>query len=167
MLPPDPASPAIVMRRWYEWDVRFLVVALAMCAVVGLSPKAEQPPKKDRILDADTVDLRGVWNGKSLDPKKAKESGIDLARFQSPRKVRDSAPHYPREAQANGITGTVVLDCIIGTDGKPFDCHALTAHKLLREAAVDAVTRWVFEPLRVDGTARKAVVTITVRFSLP
>jgi outer membrane biosynthesis protein TonB len=39
------------------------------------------------------------------------------ASIREPRKIADAKPHYPEAAKGSRIQGTVILECIIDTDG--------------------------------------------------
>ena len=55
---------------------------------------------------------------------------------------------------------------IANTDGRVEDVRVLRSHSVLDEAAVDAVTQWVYEPLMLNDQAQPFVLTVTVSFSL-
>src|SRR6188768_4179686 len=50
--------------------------------------------------------------------------------IKEPKKLKDVAPVYPEEAKANKIQGVVIVEAVIGTDGK------VNSAKVLRPVAV-------------------------------
>lgn len=55
-------------------------------------------------------------------------------------------PEYPLTAKAAGIEGKVVVQGIVGTDGKMRNIRAIKGPRELRQAAIDTVSRWVYQP---------------------
>jgi TonB family protein len=77
------------------------------------------------------------------------------------------APVIPRAARDQTASGTVTLEVVVGTDGKPRDIRVLkTPDHGLTVAALQAVQKWRFSPAR--GADRKPIETripIEVNFS--
>jgi len=83
-----------------------------------------------------------------------------------PRKLLDVRPAYPPEAQAARITGIVILEAVIGTDGRVTDARVLRSIPLLDTAAIEAVRQWRYEPTMLDRKPVPVIMTVTVNFSL-
>src|SRR5258707_1899881 len=75
-------------------------------------------------------------------------------------------PAYPVAAKAAGIEGKVVLKGVIGTDGKMRDLRVVKGPDELRQAAIDAVMRWVYHPYTHDGALVEVATTVTVNFTM-
>jgi len=75
-------------------------------------------------------------------------------------------PHYPEEARAAGVGGTVVLHAIIGKDGTIEKLTVISGPALLQDAAVDAVKQWVYSPYLLNGVPTEVDTTIMVNFNL-
>ena len=76
-------------------------------------------------------------------------------------------PVYPPAAKASHVSGVVVLDIMIGKDGRPKDIRVLnTPSPLLTSASKDAVARWRYAPFIVDGQPEEVNTIINVVFSL-
>jgi TonB family protein len=80
---------------------------------------------------------------------------------------------YPEFARKAGIEGRVIVQFVLGRDGSVLTPHVVThpdqekPHRLLREAAVDAVQKAEFEPGRVDGETVRVKMSLPVTFKLP
>ncbi len=83
-----------------------------------------------------------------------------------PRLVRRVAPDYPEIARAARVSGVVVLEATTDVSGRVVDVTVLRSIPLLDEAAIDAVRRWIYEPMVVSGRPRPVTFTVTVRFEL-
>jgi periplasmic protein TonB len=81
---------------------------------------------------------------------------------EAPGLIKRVEPDYPRVAQATRVEGLVVLDAIIGTDGSVREVTVLrSAHPLLDQAAIEAVSQWRYSPPPAD-----VILTVTVNFTL-
>jgi protein TonB len=83
-----------------------------------------------------------------------------------PTKTKHVAPVYPQIAQSANVQGVVILEAIIGGDGKVQDARVLRSIPLLDQAAVDAVKQWEFTPTMLNGSPVPVIMTVTVQFSL-
>jgi len=80
--------------------------------------------------------------------------------------LRSVSPVYPERAKRSEIQGTVLLDVIIAEDGLVVGVDVLEGNELLAVAAAEAVKRWVYEPIVIDGRPAAVVTTIDVHFEL-
>lgn len=87
-------------------------------------------------------------------------------RVQAAKLIRQVQPQYPQIARQARISGTVELGAIIGEDGHIQELHVISGHPLLRQAALDAVKQWVYQPTLLNEQAVKVSTTIDVIFSL-
>ena len=75
-------------------------------------------------------------------------------------------PAYPQVAQQQGVQGTVMLDTIVGKDGRVLEVRPTSGPPELTAAAVDAVKNWRFSPFTLNGDAVEVETTIEVEFRL-
>jgi protein TonB len=80
--------------------------------------------------------------------------------------IHQVTPPYPPLARQAGISGTVVLQAIIGRDGCIRDLQVLSGHPLLVPAAVDAVRQWLYQPTTLNGNPVEVLTTVEVKFVL-
>jgi TonB family protein len=85
--------------------------------------------------------------------------------IKTPTKVHDVRPVYPAIALAANVTGVVIIEARIGTDGGVEDARVLRSIPLLDEAALDAVKQWKFTPTLLNGAAVPVIMTMTVNFT--
>ncbi|HEU4994139.1 MAG TPA: M56 family metallopeptidase [Gemmatimonadaceae bacterium] len=83
-----------------------------------------------------------------------------------PRKTKHVNPTYPAVAQSAGVQGVVILEALIGTDGKISKARVLRSVPLLDQAAIDAVMQWEFTPTLLNGQPVPVLMTMTVQFTL-
>jgi TonB family protein len=76
-------------------------------------------------------------------------------------------PEYPDEAKANHVQGSVVLDVLVGKDGRVQRLSLVRGDLALTAAAADAVRQWRFKPLIRNGRPGSFESHITLTFALP
>jgi TonB family protein len=86
--------------------------------------------------------------------------------IKEPQKVRDVPPVYPKIAQASKVSGVVILDIVVGADGRVNDIRVLRSIPMLDTAAIDAVWQWQYTPTLVNGVPTPVQMTVTVNFAL-
>jgi protein TonB len=75
-------------------------------------------------------------------------------------------PAYPAAAQSAGVEGVVIIEALIGTNGKVTNARVLRSIPLLDQAALDALMQWEFTPTMLNGQPVPVLMTMTVRFTL-
>ena len=83
-----------------------------------------------------------------------------------PTKIKDVPPVYPFIAQAAKVSGMVIIEAVVGPDGRVTDARILRSIPLLDRAALDAVSQWVYTPTLFNGVPVAVIMTVTVTFSL-
>lgn len=85
----------------------------------------------------------------------------------SPVLVREVKANYTEGAMRRRVQGTVVISCVVLTDGKVGDCavtRPLDAE--LDQAAVEVAKQWQFKPGTKDGEPVAVEVSIEMSFTL-
>jgi len=75
-------------------------------------------------------------------------------------------PNYPMLAKEMKVQGSVVLQALIGKDGKIQDLRTVSGPTILSSAAREAVQQWRFKPYYQSGEAVETVARITVNFTI-
>ena len=86
--------------------------------------------------------------------------------IQPPTRTRYVAPEYPSIALSVRKQGVVIIEAIIGTDGKVEQARVLRPMPLLEEAALAAVRSWEYTPTLLNGRPTPVIMTVTVNFTL-
>jgi len=94
-------------------------------------------------------------------------SGSSGGNIREPRKIRDVRPSYPAHLVSEGVSGVVILEGIVATDGRVTDVQVLREpHPDLAEAAVEAVRQWAFTPTLLNCEPIDVVITVTINFGV-
>jgi TonB family protein len=83
-----------------------------------------------------------------------------------PEALTRTAPHYPEDARRAGVTGTVLVQALVGRDGHVRDTRIIRSIPLLDQAAIDAVRQWVFKPAAAKGEPVEVWVAVPIKFSI-
>ena len=87
--------------------------------------------------------------------------------IEPPRLLREVKAQYTEDARTRGMTGGVVLEIVIKSDGSVGDVKVLRGLGYgLDERAVSAVRNWRFAPARRLGSPVDVIVEVEVEFSL-
>jgi protein TonB len=73
-------------------------------------------------------------------------------------------PVYPMVARQTHTEGDVVLSTVIDQSGKVADMKVVSGPAVLRQAAVDALRNWKYEPSKLDGQSVSVHLLVTLRF---
>jgi periplasmic protein TonB len=95
--------------------------------------------------------------------------------FAQPIRIRDEdakkaaiqqvPPTYSPLARQMNLTGRVLLDLMVDTDGSVEKSDVVSGNPILATSAVTAAKRWKFKPFQADGKPTEAVVRIAFDFS--
>ena len=86
--------------------------------------------------------------------------------IKPPTKIVNVNAVYPADAREARVQGVVILEILIGPEGKVEQTKVLRSIPQLDQAAVDAVRQWEFTPTLLNGEPKKVIMTVTVNFLL-
>jgi periplasmic protein TonB len=85
----------------------------------------------------------------------------------APRPIFTPEPEFSEEARKAKYQGVVVLNIIVGTDGRVHNPRVIRALGMgLDEKAIEGVKTWKFDPSKKDGRAVAVEMNIEVAFNL-
>jgi len=102
-------------------------------------------------------------------------SSISLAQQASPAPgeringgvlLHKVTPEYPKQAKKHRIQGKVVLQAVIGKDGRVRELTPISGPDELIPSAEKAVRQWIYQPFVWQGNIVEVDTQITVAFAL-
>jgi TonB family protein len=170
------AAPASEVNKEVAGSSSQLTLAKAPApAVVG--NRTMMPP-----LDVEVVagNKHRDWHPRSSNPTKAQVAksivsatseavpvaDVTTHAAQPERLAEAVPPSYPALAQHMNVQGSVVLQALIGADGRIQNLRVISGPQILAMAAQQAVREWQFKPVYQNGQAVETRATITVSFSI-
>jgi periplasmic protein TonB len=85
---------------------------------------------------------------------------------EPPRLIYQPQPEYPKIALMTRTQGVVRLEATIRTDGRVEGLKVVSGHPLLVKAALEAVSRWRYQPTLLNGEPVEVVMELEVNFKL-
>jgi periplasmic protein TonB len=136
-------------------------------------PDAEAPPEQTIASQEEIAQATpGVDAGKG-DLVVAPPSDDQLPQFgeyvyveELPEAITKVPPVYPDIAREAGVDGVVLVQALVGKDGKVKDVRVVKNIPMLDDAAIAAVKQWVFKPALSNNKPVAVWVAVPVRFSL-
>jgi len=89
-----------------------------------------------------------------------------IGSIKPPKLIKEIKPVYPEKAKEAKVEGEVILEATTDIYGRVQNVKVLKSIPLLDQAAVDAVRKWVYEPMIIDGKPRGVIFTVTLTFHL-
>jgi protein TonB len=136
-------------------------------------PDAEAPPEQ-QIATQDQ--LAAVSPGPATDGKDIVVAPPDddaLPKFgdyvyveELPEAITKVQPIYPDMAREANVDGTVLVQALVGKDGRVKDVKVVKGLPMLDASAVTAVKQWIFKPALSNNKPVAVWVAVPVRFSL-
>ena len=147
---------------------RFVVEVLESGVKVRslLETKLLLPEKKTTVLGFEDSEGKIYFLSfrRDIDFKGVKP--VDIKDIERPGLIKSPAPKYPVEALKKGIQGMVTIEAVTDVWGKVGSAKVLDGPQELREAALDSVKKWVYEPYFVNSEAKPVCFTVKVKFNL-
>jgi len=80
--------------------------------------------------------------------------------------ISSTRPIYPPLAKQSNVEGDVLVVVNIDEAGKVAGAKATAGPVFLRQAAVDAVRNWKYEPATLNGKPSSTQITVKIQFRL-
>lgn len=151
-----------------------LPVAPPTVGVAVPVPDAEAPPEQT-IASQEEIAMTtpGVSTEGSGEIVVAPPSEDEMPKFgeyvyveEMPEAITKVPPVYPDIAREAGVDGQVLVQALVGKDGRVKDVRVVKSVAMLDKAAIDAVKQWVFKPALSNNKPVAVWVAVPVRFSL-
>jgi protein TonB len=168
--PPVPPPPTAVMRPRVEVPADVSFDAAPVVAPDRVTRETQAPivnlgtaRSRDFSIDGFGGAVRMSAPPPSLAPAEPVRVGGTIL---TPRKIKGAAPIYPAAARAARLGGVVLVEAIIGRDGRVRDARVARSQPLFDLAALDAVRGWRYTPTLLNGEPVEVVLTVAVTFAL-
>src|ERR1700728_1098921 len=83
---------------------------------------------------------------------------------KEPRLLSSTLPVYPALAKQSNTQGDVVIRATIDKAGHVAHMDVVSGPAVLRQAALDALSRWKYEPSKLDGQPVSVQMLVTIKF---
>jgi protein TonB len=86
--------------------------------------------------------------------------------IKAPELLSRVPPDYPELAVQARLAAIVIVEALVGMDGRVKSVTVLRGAPLFDEAAVAAVKQWRYKPLLLNGVPTEFLLTATVKFRI-
>jgi periplasmic protein TonB len=149
--PAEAPAPAVVSSRT-------VVPPLAVEVIAG--------EKHHNLHAPSTTKVQVVKDVVPAASQPAPVPGVATNVEQHQRLAEAIPPSYPALAQHMNVQGSVVLQALIGADGRIQNLRVTSGPQILATAAQQAVREWQFKPVYQNGQPVETRATITVNFTI-
>jgi TonB family protein len=105
--------------------------------------------------------LAAVSAGAADEPVVAGQNDVAV-----PKRTKMVTPVYPADAQARGQRGIVILEIVVGPDGKVSGVQIIRSVPPFDEPATEAVRQWEYEVTKVQGKPVSVKFTVPILFAM-
>ena len=85
---------------------------------------------------------------------------------EKPTIVKNVSPVYPEIARKAGLSGRVFVRFKVGRDGRVHEVQILKGEEIFRQAAIDAVSQFVFKPAMQNDKPVAVWMSQAIKFDL-
>jgi len=169
--PPPPAAPVMALTKVEIKDVPPPPPLNDQEVVPDVAPKVIPTLDLSKIYaQQDTGDKGSSGLGSTvgtgtLGATTSTNVAADISSSDVQVTYQPPKPQYPPMAQKAKISGTVVLELTIGTDGSVHTARALSGPAVFHQYAVDWAKKWRFTPYAPGGHAQMAKFIIELKFT--
>jgi len=149
----------LLARRTVPANAGKLVLPAVPAAAVETPDQtltAEAPASTDSVENANPLPKKQSF--------KEPTGTIVLARGAKP--VRQTKLQYPVQAKKERISGVVEMQLTIAEDGSVRSPRVISGDPLLQAGLAEEVSKWVYQPLRVNGKPVAMTTELAIRFQL-
>lgn len=167
--PARPDAFRIAHRRQHALMRGAMVLILLMVAGLGCSRAPVQEPGTGGSApqSRDDPGAGEPWGGGDDVPAVAR-SGEEQIRNAPPRAIPATAvpPPFPIEAVRRGESGRVLLRVPVSAEGRAGAVMLVegSGSQVLDQAAIEAVSKWRFEPALADGVPVDSAAVVPIEF---
>jgi len=126
------------------------------------SAPGESEPSLDVTSNATNAEpLTGLSTSHRNEPTAPVPIGGDV---KPAKLIKSVQPVYPAMAKSQHVSGNVQIDALIDADGNVSAMKVLSGPTLLRDAALQSLKQWKYQPAELDGKPTTMHLTVTLQF---
>lgn len=171
----DLAAPPPLTQDTPPPQVQVAPAAAPPAAAIPVPVPDAQAPEEQTIMSQEEIATSTPGMAESGDGQQivVAPSEDELPKFgdyvyveELPEAITRVPPVYPDLAREAGVDGTVMVQALVGKDGKVKDVRVVKSIPMLDENAKAAVKQWVFKPALSNNKPVAVWVGVPVKFSL-
>ncbi|HWY07659.1 MAG TPA: TonB family protein [Candidatus Acidoferrales bacterium] len=149
----EPKKPAL-------GDVR-LATPVINRGKTSSTPSESEPSFDVSASASDAAPLSALSTSHRSEPAAPVPIGGDV---KPAKLIKSVQPVYPAMAKSQHVSGNIQIDALIDADGNVSAMKVLSGPALLREAALQSLKQWKYQPAELDGKPTSMHLTVTLQF---
>ncbi|HXC46904.1 MAG TPA: TonB family protein [Candidatus Sulfotelmatobacter sp.] len=134
--------------------------------LVGRGKSTSAPGESEPSIDVsanenNSAPLSGLTRTHRNEPSAPIPIGGDV---KAAKLLKSVQPVYPQMARSQHVSGNVQIDALIDADGNVGEMKVLSGPALLRDAALQSLKQWKYQPAELDGKPTSMHLTVTLQF---
>ena len=125
------------------------------------APGESEPSLEVTASANDAAPLSGLSASHRNEPAAPVPIGGDV---KPAKLIKSVPPVYPAMARSQHVSGNVQIDALIDADGNVGAMKLLSGPTLLRDAALQSLKQWKYQPAELDGKPTPMHLTVTLQF---
>ena len=171
----DLAAPPPLTQDTPPPQVQVAPAAAPPAAAIPVPVPDAQAPEEQTIMSQEEIATSTPGMAETGDGQQivVAPSEDELPKFgdyvyveELPEAISKVNPEYPEIAREASVDGTVLVQALVGKDGKVKDVRVVKSIPMLDENAKAAVKQWVFKPALSNNKPVAVWVGVPVKFSL-
>jgi len=150
----EPKKPAL-------GDVRLSTPVINRKKAVSVAPGDSALSFEDSASATESAPLSGLSVAHRNEPAAPVPVGGDV---KPAKLIKSVQPVYPQMAKTQHVSGNVQIDALIDADGNVGAMKVLSGPALLREAALQSLKQWKYQPAELNGQPTSMHLTVTLQF---
>jgi protein TonB len=164
--PPSPtvsprnATPVEEPKKPALGDVRLAT------PVINRRKAASAPGDAEPSIDVHATESTGApLSALSGSHRSEPAAPVPIGGDVKPAKLLKSVqPVYPQMARSQHVSGTVQIDALVDADGNVSAMKVLSGPALLRDAALQSLKQWKYQPAELNGNPTSMHLTVVLQF---
>ena len=134
--------------------------------VINHRKAASAPGESEPSIDvSESASNAAPLSGLSTSHRNEPAAPVPIGGDVKPAKlIKSVQPVYPAMAKSQHVSGNVQIDALIDADGTVSAMKVLSGPALLREAALQSLKQWKYQPAELDGKPTSMHLTVTLQF---
>jgi protein TonB len=120
------------------------------------------PPRSAEAAPRETSARFAAWPDSVPRPRYGDSVFVEV----QPEPIVRGLPEYPDSARAAGVQGTILVEALVGIDGRVHEVMTLHSIPLLEAAAFTAARKFRYTPALAHGRPVAVWVEIPIKFTL-
>jgi len=158
---PRNAAPVEEPKKPALGDVRLSTPVINRGKAASVAPGDTALSFEDSASVGNGAPLSGLSVAQRNEPAAPIPVGGDV---KAAKLIKSVQPVYPQMAKSQHVSGNVQIDALVDAEGNVSAMKVISGPALLRDAALQSVKQWKYQPAELNGQPTSMHLTVTLQF---